>query len=313
MAEIKHYVDINLDKNQLKQAVIENVSSTPSSGVEGQVCYNTTDNKLKVHDGSTWQDVGLSATSKSVVPLRSTVAFSKTSGYYPLVVGSNILEVGSVASVSGDFYWLVSDLNSTSNPQIVAPERATLNNVDNGDLLGEAVGIEGTNISVDTTYVATLYAKKGGLIVSGGVVLPGDNLDDISSISASISFKRKLYYGFSIKESLTAAEIVGTIENNFNDAILTHSATGYLTSSSFTIYPTQPQNVSASYLYVCIPNDITTPSMFLNKDGIPQAFLGFYQLQGTLSLKNRSGNTSTYKIYRSKDLSIFNGVELKHY
>jgi hypothetical protein len=50
--------NIDLSGNELVNGVIENHEEDPVSGKSGQIYYNTTENILKVHDGSSWQAVG---------------------------------------------------------------------------------------------------------------------------------------------------------------------------------------------------------------------------------------------------------------
>ena len=49
--------DIDLNKKQALQLVLHNSTSDPSGGVEGQVYYNTDDNKHQGYNGTSWNDL----------------------------------------------------------------------------------------------------------------------------------------------------------------------------------------------------------------------------------------------------------------
>jgi len=56
---LSYLTDINLNKNELQNAVIQKVGTDPSSGLTaGWLIYNTGSNQLKVYDGSGWANVG---------------------------------------------------------------------------------------------------------------------------------------------------------------------------------------------------------------------------------------------------------------
>jgi hypothetical protein len=55
---IKYLNNLDLNKNQLQQAVIQTASSDPSSPVAGQIYYNTTDNVLKFYNGTAFVSAG---------------------------------------------------------------------------------------------------------------------------------------------------------------------------------------------------------------------------------------------------------------
>ena len=49
--------NIDLNKKELQNAVIQNLATAPGSPLAGQIYFNTTDDKLYFYDGSTWQEL----------------------------------------------------------------------------------------------------------------------------------------------------------------------------------------------------------------------------------------------------------------
>lgn len=56
----KFLTNIDLNKNELLNAVVQQLASAPSSPVQGQIYYNTGDDTIYVYDGAAWLDLGQS-------------------------------------------------------------------------------------------------------------------------------------------------------------------------------------------------------------------------------------------------------------
>jgi hypothetical protein len=67
-------VSLDLGTNELQNAVIQNLpAASEPSGVKGRVYFDSTNNKLKVYDGTAWQPLAIGANAASTVTLTGDV------------------------------------------------------------------------------------------------------------------------------------------------------------------------------------------------------------------------------------------------
>ena len=89
----KFLVSIDLNKNELQNAVIQNLATAPSSPYSGQIYYSTADNQLYIYNGTRWEVAGNAVQSG---PLASRPA-----------AGS--VDVGTIYYATDNFLFYYSD------------------------------------------------------------------------------------------------------------------------------------------------------------------------------------------------------------
>ena len=79
--------NLNLNKNEIQNAVIQPLAQAPASPVEGQLYYDSTNHKLKQYNGTAWITVGME------------IEVSSTNGY--ITVESQDIKVYELPTASG--------------------------------------------------------------------------------------------------------------------------------------------------------------------------------------------------------------------
>ena len=95
MASIKHLVDLDLNKNQILNVVVQNLATAPAAPLDGQIYWDTADDTLYVWsaDGSVWIDLGSSGITNlsytAAVSQGTVVSSTGTDAPIPLADGTN--------------------------------------------------------------------------------------------------------------------------------------------------------------------------------------------------------------------------------
>mgnify|MGYP000311230918 CR=1 FL=1 len=161
-----YLVPINLNKNEIRQAVLENSTSAPSSPVKGQIYYDSTNNLTAVYNGTIFQSVAVTQSTLNV--------FASTTS-------AQLASVISDETGSGNLVFSTSPVLTT--PNLGTPSFATLTNATG---LPVATGISGlgTNVaaflatpnSLNFLNTVTDETGTGSVVFSTNPVLTTPNL-----------------------------------------------------------------------------------------------------------------------------------------
>ena len=224
MAVIKHLVDLDLQKNQLLNAVVQNLAVAPSTPNEGQIYWSTADDTLYVwnEDGSTWIDLGSDGITNlsytAAVSNGTVVSSSGTNATIPLADGTNAglftaAEKTKLAAIEAS---ATADQNAS---EVVSSASGNLVATNVQSALEELQG----DIDTNTSSIST----NAGNITS--------NDSDIAANAAAIAaLDTNTVTNITIVEGASTVEVQSSDGSNDSIAAATTSLAGVMTAADKT-------------------------------------------------------------------------------
>lgn len=167
---INYLNSINLNKNELQNPVIHVLATAPSSPVEGQLYYNSSDSRLYFYDGSSWIDA--SGDIKSLTTTTSdTLSVTNENGPNPTIatVTSAVTSGGAALANGGQIYSFVTSQIATDIGNIAITVNGTSNEIEVNS--GSTVNIgDGDTLTIGLPNDVTIgndLTVTGDLTVNG--------------------------------------------------------------------------------------------------------------------------------------------------
>lgn len=266
---MKFLTNIDLQGNQLQNAVIHNLSAEPAVGPEGQIYFHTGQDKLYISNGSAWISIAGDITSvASGTTGQLTVANPNgPNPTFSIVTGA--VANGGAALATGDqiYDFVISQISSTQTELTFSADTGseTISQSEEvkfvgGDGIGTGIAVNGSvsEVTIEQSDVVRADTTSSAAPANSG------NISMVSSVSSDTKGN---ITGVNVKTVTLPTAVtdeynlsVGAGAANTSVINLNHSGTGAGSSDSVTISGTSNEvtvTESGSTITVGLPNDVT--------------------------------------------------------
>lgn len=311
----KWFNGINLQQNQLENAVIQNLASDPSSGKAGQIYYNTADKGYKYYNGTAW--VGISADAvKSIVAGNGLTSSGTDTVTISLGTpsssgsGSNIFGSNNLSATSHTHQITLPDASTTAKGVIeIATDTEATTGTDTTRAINAKQLAAAKQDAIDSAKV-TIQTSNG---ITGGSTTAGNSFT-LSGVDATTSAKGVVQLATdSDKTSTNRVVTAKQLETARTSASVTVTAgnglTGGGTGNSTTIALGTPSTITQSTTNSVTSNSHTHALSFTEVPS-PTASGNEISFIDTVSQGANGGITATKKTVRSASTTQTGVVEL---
>lgn len=311
----KWFNGINLQQNQLENAVIQNLASDPSSGKAGQIYYNTADKGYKYYNGTAW--VGISAdavksiiagnglTSSGTDTVTISLGTPSSSGS-----GSNTFGSNGLTATSHTHQISLPDASTTAKGVIeIATDAEATTGTDTTRAINAKQLAAAKQDAIDSAKV-TIQTSNG---ITGGSATAGNSFT-LSGVDATTSAKGVVQLATdSDKTSTDKVVTAKQLETARTSASVTVTAGNGLggggTGNSMTILLGTPSTITQSTTNNVTSNSHTHALSFTEVPS-PTASGNEISFIDTVSQGANGGITATKKTVRSASTTQTGVVEL---
>lgn len=311
----KWFNGINLQQNQLENAVIQNLASDPSSGKAGQIYYNTADKGYKYYNGTAWVGIPADAiksivagdglTSSGTDTVTISLGTPSSSGS-----GSNTFGSNSLSATSHTHQISLPDASTTAKGVIeIATDTEATTGTDTTRAINAKQLAAAKQDAIDSAKV-TIQTSNG---ITGGSATAGNSFT-LSGVDATTSAKGVVQLAAdSDKTSTDKVVTAKQLETARTSASVTITAGNGLggggTGNSMTILLGTPSTITQSTTNNVTSNSHTHALSFTEVPS-PTASGNEISFVDTVSQGANGGITATKKTVRSASATQTGVVEL---
>lgn len=168
---IKYLNSLNLAKNELQNARIQNLGTAPSSPVEGQIYYDTGDNEMYFYNGEVWQSMAGDITG---VTAGSGLSGGGTDGTVTLSIGTGAVTNGMLANSA----ITIGAGNGLTGGGSVALGGSTTLNIG----AGTGITINANDVALDTTSTRNVDHSAINIVAGNGLT-GGGSIDSSMTLN----------------------------------------------------------------------------------------------------------------------------------